>query len=38
LWDKYGISSFAKNPENTKEINYNKFVRYDEYGMYGILN
>ena len=35
-WDKYGISAYRKNQAG--EYDLNTYVRFDEYGLYGIKN
>lgn len=35
-WDKYGINAYSWQAENY--INYGSFIRYDEFGLYGIRN
>lgn len=35
MWDKYGISAFSKKGET---VDYSNFIRYDEFGLYGILS
>ena len=35
-WDKTGISAYKKNSDETYDLN--TYVRYDQYGLYGIQN
>lgn len=38
IWDKYGISAyvFGETENGQAYVDYGKFVRYDQYGLYGI--
>lgn len=40
-WDKYGINAFSWAEDNSSGISYgyySSFIRYDQYGIYGIRN
>lgn len=40
-WDTYGLSAYAFDMTSTGDVvnvNYNKFVRMDRFGLYGIVN
>lgn len=40
-WDTYGLSAYAFDMTSTgivSNVNYNKFVRMDRFGLYGIVN